>query len=212
MATLGLTLGACVYCGHCERFGCEANAKASPNVAILPVLLADKRFELRTGAYVKEIVYDKAAKKAKSVRYVDTHSGEEYEQPAGIVLLCAYVFNNTQLLLGSGIGQPYDPASGTGAVGRNYCYQVQSNVQVFLADREINPFMGTGALAITIDDFNGDNFDHGGLGFFGGGTIQAQVSNGRPILTRPVPPATPRWGSAWKKPPAQWYNHAITHA
>ena len=37
----GLTLGACEYCGHCERFGCEANAKASPNVCVLPVLMAD---------------------------------------------------------------------------------------------------------------------------------------------------------------------------
>ena len=46
----GLTLGACEYCGHCERFGCEANAKASPNVCILPVLLADPKFELRTHA------------------------------------------------------------------------------------------------------------------------------------------------------------------
>src|SRR6266852_8270611 len=59
----GLTLGACEYCGHCERFGCEANAKASPNVCVLPVLLPDPRFELRTHAYVKSLVYDKAAKK-----------------------------------------------------------------------------------------------------------------------------------------------------
>ena len=57
----GLTLGACEYCGHCERFGCEANAKASPQVCILPVLLADHEFELRTYAHVKELVYDKAA-------------------------------------------------------------------------------------------------------------------------------------------------------
>ena len=71
----GLTLGACEYCGHCERFGCEANAKASPNVCVLPVLLADPKFELRTHAYVKELVYDKAARKVKAVRYVDTRSG-----------------------------------------------------------------------------------------------------------------------------------------
>ena len=37
----GLTLGACEYCGHCERFGCEANAKASPNVCVLPNLLIE---------------------------------------------------------------------------------------------------------------------------------------------------------------------------
>ena len=102
------TLGACEYCGHCERFGCEANAKASPNVCILPALLADPKFELRTHAQVKELVYDKAARKVTAVRYVDTRSGEEYEQPAGIVILGAYVFNNVLLMLTAGIGEPYD--------------------------------------------------------------------------------------------------------
>ena len=29
----GLTIGQCQYCGHCEFFGCEANAKASPLAA-----------------------------------------------------------------------------------------------------------------------------------------------------------------------------------
>src|SRR5262249_7604200 len=90
----GGTLGACAYCGACARFGCEANAKASPQACILPVLLPDPNYELRTHAYVKELVYDKQARKVKAVRYVDTRSGEEYEQPAGIVLLGAYVFNN----------------------------------------------------------------------------------------------------------------------
>ncbi len=99
----GVTLGACEYCGHCERFGCEANAKSSPQSCILPVLLADDRFELRAHAYVKELVYDRAAKKVKAVRYVDTRSGEEYEQPAGIVILGAYVFNNMLLMRLAGI-------------------------------------------------------------------------------------------------------------
>jgi len=128
------------------------------------------------------------------------------------VLLCAYAFNNTQLMLVSGIGQPYDPATGGGAVGRNYCYQVSGGVQVFLADHEINPFMATGALATVIDDYNGDNFDHGGLGFFGGGIIFVATSGGRPIQARPVPPGTPRWGPQWKKATAQWYNHALAIA
>jgi gluconate 2-dehydrogenase alpha chain len=206
----GLTLGACEYCGHCERFGCEANAKASPNVCVLPALLADPKFELRHHAQVKELVYDKAARKVKAVRYVDTRSGEEYEQPAGIVILGAYVFNNTLLMLTAGIGEPYDYQTGKGAVGKNYCYQVSGNsVTVFFEDKEINPFMASGAHGVLIDDFNGDNFDHGGLGFFGGAWIQAGPSNGRPILTRPVPPGTPRWGSEWKKATAKWYNHAF---
>jgi gluconate 2-dehydrogenase alpha chain len=206
----GMTLGACEYCGHCERFGCEANAKASPNVCVLPALLADSKFELRTNAQVKELVYDKTARKVTAVRYIDTRSGEEYEQPAGIVVLGAYVFSNVQLMLTAGIGQPYDYKTGQGAVGKNYCYQVGAgNVTVFLEDKEINPFMASGAHGVLIDDFNGDNFDHAGLGFYGGAWIQAGPSNGRPILTRPVPPGTPRWGNEWKKATAKWYNHAF---
>ena len=206
----GLTLGACEYCGHCERFGCEANAKASPNVCVLPKLLEDSKFELRTYAQVKELVYDKQARKVKAVRYIDTRTGEEYEQPAGIVILGAYVFNNVLLMLTAGIGEPYDYKTGKGAVGKNYCYQVSGNsVTVFFEDKEINPFMASGAHGVLIDDFNGDNFDHGGLGFFGGAWIQAGPSNGRPILTRPVPPGTPRWGHEWKKATAKWYNHAF---
>jgi gluconate 2-dehydrogenase alpha chain len=207
----GQTLGACEYCGHCERFGCEANAKASPNVCILPALLADSKFELRTHAQVKELVYDKAARKVTAVRYVDTRSGEEYEQPAGIVILGAYVFNNVLLMLTAGIGEPYDYKTGKGAVGKNYCYQVSGNaVTVFFQDKEINPFMAAGAHGVLIDDFNGDNFDHGGLGFFGGAWIQAGPTNGRPIATRPVPPGTPRWGREWKQATAKWYNHAFS--
>ena len=193
----GLTLGACEYCGHCERFGCEANAKASPNVCILPALLADSKFELRDHAYVKELVYDKAARKVKAVRYVDTRNGEEYEQPAGLVILGAYVFNNVLLMLTSGIGEPYDYKTGKGAVGKNYCYQVTgTTVAVFFENREINPFMAAGSHGTVIDDFNGDNFDHAGLGFFGGAYIQAAVTNGRPIATRPVPPGS-RSGGRW---------------
>jgi gluconate 2-dehydrogenase alpha chain len=207
----GMTLGACEYCGHCERFGCEANAKASPNVCILPALLADPKFELRANAHVKELVYDKAARKVTAVRYIDTRSGEEYEQPAGMVILGAYVFNDVLLMLTAGIGQPYDYKTGTGAVGKNYCYQVGAgNVTVFMQDKEINPFMASGAHGVLIDDFNGDNFDHAGLGFFGGAWIQAGPTNGRPILTRPVPPGTPRWGHDWKQATAKWYNHAFS--
>jgi gluconate 2-dehydrogenase alpha chain len=69
--------------------------------------------------------------------------------------------------------------------------------------------MAAGAHGTVIDDFNGDNFDHTGLGFFGGAYIQASVTNGRPIATRPVPPGTPRWGKQWKQATAKWYNHAF---
>jgi gluconate 2-dehydrogenase alpha chain len=206
----GATLNPSLYCGHCDRFGCATNSKASPNSTILPVLLGDPRFDLRCDSWVTELVYDKAARKVTRVRYVDTNSGEEYEQPAGLVALCAYPFTNTKLMLLSKIGAAYDPETGKGAVGKNYCYQVTDNLQVFFEKEEINPFMATGAHAMNVDDFNGDNFDHGGLGFFGGALIFASPVHGRPIMGRLTPPGTPRWGHAWKEATAKWYNHAFS--
>jgi len=204
----GLTIGQCEYCGHCELFGCAADAKASPNVCVLPVLMGDPRFELRTHAYVSRLIYDKAARKVRGVAYVDRQTGEEVEQPAEMVVLCAYAFNNVGLLLGAGIGEPYDPSTGRGVVGKNYCFQVNANLPIFV-EQEINPFIGTGAMPAALDDFQGDNFDHGGLGFFGGGFLAATVSGGRPIQVRAVPPGTPRWGTAWKEATARWYNHTF---
>jgi gluconate 2-dehydrogenase alpha chain len=204
----GLTIGQCQYCGHCELFGCEANAKASPNVCVLPVLMQDRRFELRTHAYVSRLIYDKAAKKVRGVAYIDRHTGEEIEQPAEMVVLCAYTFDNVGLLLASRISEPYDPVTGKGVVGKNYCFQVNSFLPIFVED-EVNPFIGTGSLPAAIDDFQGDNFDHSGLGFFGGGFLASSVSGGRPIQVRALPPGTPRWGSEWKEATARWYNHTF---
>jgi choline dehydrogenase-like flavoprotein len=152
-----MTLGACQYCGHCEYFGCESNSKASPNICIMPVLRADNRFELRTHAYVKSLNYDRRAKKVTSVTYINRNTGEEMEQPADLVVLCAYPFNIVNLLLTSGIGQPYNPDTGRGVVGKNYCLQTMSNVQIFVED-EINPFIGTGVNPAAVDDFPGRQF------------------------------------------------------
>ena len=62
---------------------------------------------------------DSTGKQATGVTYIDAR-GREIEQPAGIVVLASYRFNNTRLLLLSGIGKPYDPQTGRGVVGRNY--------------------------------------------------------------------------------------------
>src|SRR6266568_4339740 len=111
----GVTLGACVYCGYCERFGCEMGAKASPQTTVLPVLLANKNYELRTLSNVIKINLDSEKKRAVGVTYVDSR-GREFEQPAELVLLTSYVFNNVRLMLLSGIGKPYDPAANAGVV------------------------------------------------------------------------------------------------
>jgi gluconate 2-dehydrogenase alpha chain len=205
----GLTLGGCQYCGFCERNGCEANAKAGPQVCVLPLLRSEPKFTLRSRSWVSRLSYDKAARKVTGVIFTDTRTGEEYEQPAGIVVLSAYVFGNISLLLNSGIGQPYDPVTQKGVVGKNYCYQLsRMGVTLFFEDKFFNPFMGSPGTQMVMDDFNGDNFDHSGLGFLGGCKIQLGHVDGRPISNRPVPPGTPRWGAKWKKETAKWYQRA----
>src|SRR5260370_33853079 len=103
-------------------------------------------------------------------------------------MLWRYPVNNTLLALTAGIGAPYDPATGKGVVGKNYCHQTTSQVTMFVED-EINPWIGTGVSPAAIDDFQADNFDHSGLGFFGGGFIAPPGSRGRRVPQRAPPPA-----------------------
>jgi len=205
----GMQLAQCQYCGHCERFICEANAKASPQLLLYPWLARHRNFELRTQVHAVGIDYDKDNKSVSGVRYIDLITGEEFLQPADVVVLAAFTMSNTKLLLISGIGTPYDPQSRRGVVGKNFCHQTMSGVNVFFQDRWINPFLAAGSSQNVVDEWNNDNFDHSGLGFQGGGYIYSNVTNGRPISARLLPTRTPRWGSAWKKANADWYAHAF---
>jgi gluconate 2-dehydrogenase alpha chain len=205
----GQKLGQCQYCGHCERFICEAKAKASPELLLYPMLKQRKGFEIRLRCHVLGLNHDAKGKRVTGVRYVDLVTGQEYEQPADAVVLGAFTMTNTKLLLTSRIGKPYNAATRTGVVGKNFCYQTNSGVNLFMKDRWFNPFLATGSTQTVIDDFNNDNFDHSGLGFLGGGGIGASMFHGRPISARRVPPGTPQWGTAWKRANAQWYVHSM---
>ena len=196
---LGVRLGPCTYCGFCEWFGCGNNSKSSPQTTILPVLVRKSNFLARDNCEVTRINTDGSGKRATGVTFVDT-SGEEWEQPADLVILSAYTVFNVQLLLLSGIGKPYDPVANQGVIGRNYSHQTISDVTGFFDKTKFNfnPFIASGSIGMCIDEFNGDNFDHGPHGFVGGGYMGQVQTNGRPIETTPVPAGTPRWGAKWK--------------
>jgi gluconate 2-dehydrogenase alpha chain len=208
---LGVALGPCTYCGFCEWFGCGNYSKASPQTTILPVLLRRPNFEARTLCEVVQINLDGQRRRATGVTYVD-ENGEVWEQPAELVLLCAFQLFNIRMLLLSGIGTPYNPSTGEGVIGRNYSYQVTSSVDAFFDGKNFNPFIASGAIGMSVDEFNGDNFDHGPHGFVGGGYIGAVMTNGRPILWDVFPKGTPKWGAAWKKAMAENYLSAYSSA
>lgn len=195
---LGVQLAPCTYCGFCEKYGCGNYSKASPQTTILPVLMRKPNFELRTFCEVLHVNKDRDGRRASGVTYVDTQ-GKEWEQPAEIVILCGYQLSNARLMMLSGIGEIYNPRTGQGLVGKNYCYQVMSGFEIFYDDEFTNEFVGAGALGMIVDDYNGDNFDHSGLGFIGGAYIGCWTTNARPIESHPVPEGTPEWGAQWKR-------------
>ena len=205
----GVRQGPCNMCGFCERFGCFLYSKASPQTSILPILANRPNLEVRTNSYVTRILLDKSRTRATGVLYVD-EGGQEVEQPAELVVLSAFQFHNVRLLLMSGVGKPYDPATGQGVVGKNYAYQMVAGTAAFFKDDvEINPFIGAGAAGMmAIDEFNSDHFDHAAHGFIGGSVLFAGGTGGRPIEQMLIPPAAPRWGGGWKAAVKKHYRHS----
>ena len=205
---LGIAMGECTMCGFCERFGCANYSKSSAQTTILPVLMKKKNFEARTLCEVMHIDKHPSGKMAKGVTYVDA-SDNVFFQPADLVIVCAYALHNARLMMLSGIGEMYDPNTGEGTIGKNYCYQTNAGSRVYFEDKNFNPFIAAGALGQTCDDFNGDAWDHSDVDFVGGSGINCIPTSGRPIQSRPVPPGTPAWGSAWKKATAETYKSSL---
>ena len=216
----GVSRPGCVYCGFCDRYGCMIGSKAQPTNTLLPVIEKHKHVSIRTRATVRRIVHgvgrDVAhnaqaaaaiARRARGVTYIDAN-GEELFQPAEVIVLASWTLNNTRLLLLSNIGEPYDPATGRGAVGRNLTHQILFPAVDAFFDKPLNRFMGSGASGMRISDFDGDVFDHSNLPFLRGGTLGAMGTGYQPVTSfGAVPPSVKfRWGAAWKKAAVEYYD------
>lgn len=199
----GETLNACMYCSFCTRHGCDFGAKSDPLQTVVPTAMKHDNFELRTRAYVRRVLYDKDNKKAEGVMYVDEETGEEYEQPADVVVLTGFAFTNNRLLMLSDIGEQYDPETKEGVIGRNFNGQYNSafnGVRGFFEDEKFNLYMGAGALGAAVNDYAADNFDHSDLDFIGGGAIELrQYGFGAISSSNNVPKDTPTWGKKYKE-------------
>ena len=205
----GCRMGPCQFSGFCSDYLCVNDAKASPNLNILPALRGSPNFEYRTHAQVLKVNLDSSGRIATGVTYLDA-DGREVEQRAGIVLLCAFSLYNVHLMLLSGIGPAYDPISGKGTVGKNYTYQNVGRVNLFFGkDVYANAFMGIGAGGAAIDDLNGNQLDNAAAGFVGGGIIAARQPGMGPIRGIPLPKDVPQWGSAWKQGVVDYFRHSF---
>lgn len=205
----GLTSGQCTFCGHCAGFTCEMKAKPTPVTSLLPTALATGRLEVRTHAVVTRVNLDSERRRAVSVTYVDG-AGREFEQPADLIILSGFTFSNIQLLLVSGVGEPYDPRTGKGQIGRNFSWQRGPRGTMFFDEGKTFPrHMGAGGLGTRIADLQDDNFDHSGVDFIGGGSIGVSVEGSGPIGGVSTPRGTPAFGSEWKRAASHYANRSF---
>ncbi|MBI3048051.1 MAG: GMC family oxidoreductase [Acidobacteria bacterium] len=188
---------ACAYHGFCARGGCHIRSKSSTAVTTIPKAQQTKRFEVVTEAVVTTIEVDRNGR-VRGVNYLK--GGMEYFQPADVVLLASYVYENVRLLLVSkSAAFPNGLSNNHGQIGRHYFSHNQGASVTALFPRDLNTWYGLPAQGVAIDDWADDNFDHGKLDFIGGGNLWV-YSDRRPIAAAEMSTfgRAPRWGSAWK--------------
>jgi gluconate 2-dehydrogenase alpha chain len=189
---------ACTYCGFCMYNVCHNDAKGAAHLNVIRRAEETGRLRIETGARALDIAVD-ADGRARGVRFVDA-GGEERFAAARAVLVGTYTFENVRLLLLSrSAAHPDGLANDHGQVGRHFMVHACPIVYGLFPGRRLNLFTGVGAQATCLDDFDGDNFDHDGLGFLSGGMI-ASAAEATPVAfgTYVCPPGLPRWGAEWK--------------
>jgi gluconate 2-dehydrogenase alpha chain len=187
----------CMYHGFCNTGGCHVDAKNSTAVTTVPRAEATRRFKAVTGAVVTTIEVD-AQGRASGVTYVQDRA--EYFQPARVVLLASFAYENTRLLLLSrSRAFPNGLSNRHGQVGRHYFSHHQGAPVTALFPFNVGAWYGLPAQGVAIDDWADDNFDHSSLDFIGGANLWV-MSDRRPIAASGMNTFgfAPSWGSQWK--------------
>ncbi|HTM04437.1 MAG TPA: GMC family oxidoreductase [Vicinamibacterales bacterium] len=189
----------CAYHGYCLGAGCHINAKSSTAVTTIPKAQATKRLAVVTGAHVTSIDVDNQGR-ATGVKYVK--DGQEYFQPASVVLVGGYTYENSRLLLLSkSKAFPNGLSNNHGQVGRHYFSHNQGGGVSALFPFDINVWYGTPGQGVNVDDWADDNFDHAALDFIGGGSMWVYTER-RPMSAVNAMggflQGRPTWGAQWK--------------
>ena len=89
----------CHYCGHCS-LGCMVGARFSTLDALIPWLIQQKNFTLRTNAAVSEVLVDRNGV-PRGVSFVDSVTHKDYEVRARALVLGASPVESCRILLNS---------------------------------------------------------------------------------------------------------------
>lgn len=187
----------CAYHGFCATGGCHINAKCSTAVTTIPAALKTKNLTIFDLAHVTSIEADSNGR-ATGVRYIRNQM--EFFQPATVVLVAGYTYENTRLLLLSkSRAFPQGLGNRHGQVGKHFFAHYQTGVTA-LFPFDVNIWYGLPAQGVTVDDFADDAFDHSGLNFIGGTSLHVRTER-HPIEGAEASTygKAPRWGAGWKR-------------
>jgi choline dehydrogenase-like flavoprotein len=187
---------ACLHCGFCMGFGCEANAKSSTLASMIPLAEATGRCEIRPLSTVFKIKTN-AAGRATEVMYLDA-AGKEQAQKARAVILSANGAETPRLLLMSESGRfPNGLANSSGIVGK-YLMGNGHSVTHAAFEHPLNEFKSVQVTRIVHDFYENDP----ARGFYGGGGMDARpFLDSTPIMSAlsGMPPGRPTWGPEFKQ-------------
>ncbi len=186
---------ACMKCGYCMFYGCEAGAKSSTLAAMIPLAEASGHCEIRAESAVFRIATDSKGR-ASEVLYYDA-DGRAQSQKAKAVIVSANGAETPRLLLMSASeSHPDGLANSSGLVGRNLMFNAHEAANgVF--EHPLNDYKGAQVSRIIHDFYDTDEK----RGFYGGGGIDARpLWSATPIfqVMEGMPPDVPRWGAKFK--------------
>jgi choline dehydrogenase-like flavoprotein len=159
---------ACVHCGFCMGFGCEANAKSSTLASMIPLAEATGRCEIRPMSTVFRIETNDQGR-VSEVAYLDA-KGEQQAQKAKAVIVAANGGETPRLLLMSDSAKhPNGLANSSGLVGKYLMANGHSLAHAWF-DEPLNEYKSVQVTRIIHDFYESDPK----RGFYGGGGIDAR--------------------------------------
>ncbi len=187
----------CQYHGFCNKGGCHVQSKSSTAFTVIPKALDTGNLEVVTHATVLEIKTGDNDK-VTGVEYV--RGSQHFFQPAAVVLLASYTYENVRLLLQSKSDAfPTGLANNSGQVGKHYMSHHQGSPVTALFPSDLHNWYGLPAQGVAIDEWADDNFDHSDLDFIGGANLWVHTDR-KPISAAKTGTfgEAPLWGSDWK--------------
>ncbi len=199
--------GACVHCGYCMMYGCEAGAKSSTLVTMIPKAIATGNCEVRPESTVFRVETDPAGR-TTGVIYWD-REGAEHRQRARAVILAANGAETARLLLMSDSPRfPQGLANSSGNVGKYMMWNGQTSA-FGMFERQLNEYKSVQVTRVMMDFYDSDP----ARGFYGGGGIDARLSSG-PLLyaLSGLPGDAPQWGAEYKRMLHEYYTRTVEFA